>query len=95
MPNHDSRDLNPVDKFVHQFDEHLSAQIKSLLEGKHVYQKVMIEPEKISAEIRKQVKGNQKFTEEQIAFALNNPLTLSSGGPSRLIPRGEQTLPPF
>jgi hypothetical protein len=55
----------------------------------------MIEPEKISAEIRKQVKGNQKFTEEQIAFALNNPLTLSSGGPSRLIPRGEQTLPPF
>jgi len=94
MTEDDSYPKDAVKEFIRQFNEYLSAQIKSLLEEKHLYQKVTIEPGKIISEIDKQVRDNRKLVEEQIAFSLGHRLTLSNVA-LFLVPRGEEDLPQF
>jgi hypothetical protein len=79
-----------VNEFIRQLNEQLSAQMKILLEEKHLYQKFTFDPNAIKTEILKGVVGDyREEVEENIDAAIGGTLLLVAGSGISRIPRGE------
>jgi hypothetical protein len=69
-----------VNEFSRQLNEQLATQLKTLLENKHLYQKVAVDPDAIETEIMRHVVGDHQETVRDGILAIrNNRLSLTSG----------------
>src|SRR5690349_24655208 len=83
-----------VNEFTRLLNEQLSAQVKLLLEEKHLYQKVTIDVDHIRSEILKRIyEHDLRWAESEIASTLNKRLVLTSGPGMVIAPRGEASKP--
>ena len=81
----DSR--SAINAFTRELNEQLAQQIKALFEGKHLYQKVTVDPAQIEKEIMKHV-ANPDLVLPEIQKIRRNRLVPNSSSNSVLIPVG-------
>lgn len=87
--NHIDYPPHALDEFIRQLNAAISAQLKLLLEEKHLYQKFTIDPNKIKADILKHVlSDHREEAENLINEAMNNNLSLCTGTAVLIAPRG-------
>jgi hypothetical protein len=76
-----------INRFISELNDQLATQVKVLLEEKHLYQKVMVNPDPIEDEImRHVVADSQSVVRLEIRKIRRNRLTPTSGGNLRLVP---------
>jgi hypothetical protein len=80
-----------VDAFTRQLNDDIAGAIKFLLEEKHLYQKVTVDPDAIAAKMMLRVhEKDRQWTSEHIHGVMNQRLTLTSGVPLLAAPRGQE-----
>jgi hypothetical protein len=83
-----------VDEFVRRLNAEISARVKSLIEDKHLYQSVTIDPDIIKSGIFEGVmRDHVRSIAEELTAVQNNPLVFTSGSGALLASRGEANRP--
>ena len=78
-----------INEFAGQLSEELAKQLKLLLEEKHLYQKVSVDPEPIQQRILAQcAMPGRNIVEEGIRAHRESRLVLASGSVLSMVPRG-------
>lgn len=76
-----------INRFTSELNEQLVRQIKILLEEKHLYQRVTVDPNPIEAEIMPHVSSDHRdFARTRIRKICENRLTPTSGGNLSVVP---------
>jgi len=60
-----------VAAFIHQLDEEIALQLKHLLEEKHLYQRVRVDPDQTTELLRRIVNNRQLKIDFRVAVQLN------------------------